>query len=93
MSHKPVCVKCQCEFQVCKVGTQVIEMAVFGPYKIWEADMLKCPGCGMEIVAQFAERPVSEHYRPEFDVLLASVKQQASDRIVYDYEFPQLEDK
>ncbi len=91
--HKPVCVKCQCDFQVKRVGAQVVEMAVFGPYKIWDADMLACPGCGTEIVAQFAEGPASEHYMPGFASLLEAVKEQAADRLVYDYERPQKVDE
>ncbi len=50
---KLVCVKCQCELRPETNDTTVIETAKFGPYKIWDADTWKCPGCGIEVVALF----------------------------------------
>lgn len=36
------------------------------PYKLWRADLWKCPDCGHEIVSGFANSPMSEHYLPNF---------------------------
>jgi hypothetical protein len=85
---KLVCTHCQCEL-VCETsGTTVIEMASFGPYKVWDADTWKCPGCGVEIVAGFANIPVrQDHYADDFPAWLEQLKENAK-RIVYDYERP-----
>jgi hypothetical protein len=52
------------------MGVTVIEMASFGPYKIWMADLKKCPGCGHEIVGNFAEHQLCEHFEQGFDEIL-----------------------
>ena len=83
---KLVCVKCQVELLPFHNGTTVIETASFGPYKIWNADTLKCPVCGVEIVGGFAESPLREdHYAKDFPEWLEKVKKQ-SGMIVYDNE-------
>lgn len=88
MSHRPVCVKCETEMRPETNDTTVVEMAWFGPYKVWLADVWKCPGCGVEIVAGFGARPVREdHYADDFarwlDEFLST-----SRRIVNDFERP-----
>lgn len=35
------------------------------PYKAYHADQFTCPGCGIEIVADFAEQPMWNHYDDE----------------------------
>ena len=86
---KLVCVTCHCELQPETNGTVVIETASFGPYKVWMADTLKCPGCGVEIVAGFADSPIrSDHYATDFDAWLQKVMATA-ERVEYDHERPQ----
>jgi hypothetical protein len=86
---KLVCTTCKTELRPSHNGTLVIEMASFGPYKVWNSDTWKCPGCGVEIVAGFANNPLrQDHYSDDFPEWLEKVKRQA-DEIVYDFESPQ----
>lgn len=88
---KLVCVKCQCELKPETNGTLVIETASFGPYKIWQADTLKCPGCGVEIVAGFGNAPMrQDHYADDFSEWLENQIHYAH-RVEYDNEHPQRE--
>jgi hypothetical protein len=36
------------------------------PYKLWDADLLECVECGVEIIAGFALRPLAEHWQPTY---------------------------
>jgi len=36
-------------------------------YKIWHADMFKCPVCGIEVITHFGSGPVAEHFQDDFD--------------------------
>ena len=67
MFHRPVCVKCNTEFRPERNGIGLLDMADFGPYRIWEADLYKCPKCGTEIVVSFGHQAISEHYQDEFE--------------------------
>lgn len=85
---KLVCVKCQTELKPETNGTLVVETASFGPYKVWNADTLKCPGCGVEIVADFPDYPQREdHYTHDFPIWLEEELRNAR-RVVYDNERP-----
>jgi len=44
----------------------VCEYANFGPYKIWYADLWKCPNCKNEIIVGFGWNPVAEHFQNDF---------------------------
>ena len=86
---KLVCTNCQTELKPETSGTLIIETASFGPYKVWNADTWKCPGCGTEIVAGFGNEPWrSDHYSKDFPEWLESVKNTAR-RVEYDHEKPQ----
>jgi len=86
---KLVCTTCQTELKPSHNGTLVIEMASFGPYKVWYADCWKCPGCGYEVSAGFAEQPLrQDHYAADFPEWLETTKAH-NDHIVYDFEEPQ----
>jgi len=88
---KMVCTTCQVELKVETTGTTVIEMANFGPYKVWQADTWKCPGCGIEIVAGFASIPLrQDHWSNDFPEWLEKTKQKAR-RVEFDYEYQQLD--
>ncbi len=85
---KLVCVKCHCELRPETNGTTVIETAEFGPYKVWDFDTWKCPGCGVEIVAGFNVQPMrQDHYAPDFAGWLENVIAK-SRRVEYDNEEP-----
>ncbi len=60
--HRPVCVKCHCELHPEKNGVGVLDMANHGPYELYDADLWKCPKCGLEVVGGFGDGPISGHY-------------------------------
>ena len=37
-----------------------------GPYKLWDADLYVCEGCGAEVVTGFARYPFAEHWQPDY---------------------------
>jgi len=87
---KLVCVKCQTEFRspLGDIGVLVIETAHNPPipYKAWSADVLKCPGCGAEVVAGFPDRPLARDEAAA--ILLEDTLRIGKARIIYDYERP-----
>ena len=88
---KLVCVKCQTEYssKLGEIGVIVVEMAHNPPvpYKAWGADLLKCPGCGAEVISGFADRPITRDEEAAA-VLLADAQRIGKARIIYDYERP-----
>jgi len=76
MNHRPVCVKCQVEMRPEKNGVGVLDMANFGPYKIWEADKWRCPECGYEVIAGFGKEAIAEHYQDSFGRIVEVYKEQ-----------------
>jgi hypothetical protein len=86
---KMVCVKCEVEFQCEKNGVKVIELMNHNqsPYKIWDTDKWKCPICGIEVIAGFAQAPLMEHYQEGFNNYIMEC-QARGDEIVYDKELP-----
>jgi hypothetical protein len=81
---KPICVSCGRFFKPLKNGVRVLEQMPtvelpqsgkghgneWQPYKLWQADLSVCYGCGRMIVTGFGRNPISEHYMPEFKKLL-----------------------
>ena len=63
---KMVCMKDGFELRPEKNGIFVIEMAKFGPYQIYQADLWKCENCEHEIIAGIAALPFSEHFHDNF---------------------------
>lgn len=61
--NKPLCIKCEVSFKVERNGVLVVELFQKDTeiYKIWYADLYKCPGCGVTIVGAFAENPVMQN--------------------------------
>jgi hypothetical protein len=82
---KIVCTQCQCEFRPKKNGVWLTEMAEFGPYRVWAADLWECPGCGTQVISGFANEP-TEHFEKGFDYFYAKVH--ASEKEYFDYEHP-----
>ena len=62
---KSVCVKCEVELRPEKNGVIVAEMFQNNEkiYKLWEADLWKCPLCYFEVVLGFAQSPFQEHFQ------------------------------
>ena len=81
------CVACQCELRRHATGIFFVEMTNFGPYKLWHADLWKCPGCGYEAVHGFGDRPLREHYEPDFKEFLDGIKASGK-KIIFCYERP-----
>lgn len=84
---RPVCVRCQCEFRCEKNDTLIVEMIADGPYKLWSADAWKCPGCSVEIIADFGFIPLSVRHESSFAHILKTY-QGPGRRIEYVYEQP-----
>lgn len=61
---KPICVECEVEFIPEKNGVYVAEMFQKNEkiYRLWQADMLKCPACDKKIIFGFGNRPIAEHF-------------------------------
>jgi DNA-directed RNA polymerase subunit RPC12/RpoP len=76
MNHNPVCAKCNKEMRVVKNGVGVLDMADFGPCKIWDADKWKCPTCGYEIIVGFGQGPIREHFQDDFDRVVTDYRNQ-----------------
>ena len=72
MNYKPVCVKCGLEMKPETNGVGVLDIADFGPYKIWDAHKWKCPGCKYEIVTGLWSR--SNSCAPSRDLPKSSSK-------------------
>jgi hypothetical protein len=82
---KMVCVPCEVELKPQENGVLVIETAAFGPYKVWYADLWRCPKCDHETVAGFGNGPLKEHFEDGFEEWLDIAKAKAS-HIIYDNE-------
>lgn len=63
--HRPVCGKCHCELRPETNGIGLLDMASFGPYEIFDADLWKCPKCGMTVIGGFGFGPLSAYYEGE----------------------------
>jgi len=74
--HRPVCVKCNCELWPETNGVGLLDMFNPGdrlepqPYELWDADLWKCPECGMEVVGGFAYGSISAHYKADFQAMI-----------------------
>lgn len=60
-----VCPQCGEFMRVDRQGVTVVELADFGPYKLWMADLLACSN-GHKVISGFAAHPFAEHYEPSF---------------------------
>ena len=49
------------------IGIYILETASFGPYQLWVGDMHACPICDRRVVIGFADRPLAEHWQPDFE--------------------------
>ncbi len=85
---KRICVKCEREFKPEKNGVIVVEMFQRNTkiYKLWEADLWKCPVCGIEIVVGFAQYPYAEHFSANCEEIVGKAVA-ANKKIIYDKEY------
>ena len=82
---KLICVNCEVELKPDVNGALIIEHASFGPYKLWYADVWKCPKCNHQTVSGFGHNPLMEHFEDGFEVFLEKAKAKAV-LVVNDYE-------
>ena len=66
---RPVCPKCHCELRPETNGVGILDMADWGPYELYDADLWKCPSCGVEVVGGFGLNPIAQHYESPFQTL------------------------
>lgn len=67
----PTCsnVLCGCGrfMAVAKNSVTVEELLDDGqPYKLWDADLYECAGCGTRIITGFGQLPLAEHYQATY---------------------------
>ena len=63
-------VVCQCGriMRVLKNSVTVEELMDDGAsYRLWDADLFRCPDCGVEIITGFGKGPMAEHYEPTYE--------------------------
>lgn len=84
---KSVCAKCEVELRPETNGVIVAEMMNNNTkiYKLWGADLWKCPGCGIEVVLGFAQQAFMEHFEGDINAKLEEFKLSGR-RIIYDFE-------
>jgi len=65
--NKVICIECSKEMKPLKCGVVVLEHDDDGkPYKLWSADLLKCPRCGRKVVSRFGNEPIAQHFEVGF---------------------------
>lgn len=84
---KVICTDCQVEYKIEKNGVYVVEMFSDPPqpYKLWSADLWKCPNCRREIIAGFGMSALAEHFQKNFTTVLDQAKK--TGKVFYDYEY------
>ena len=65
---QPGCARCRREMEKTRSGVSVLEDAKSLPagYKLWSADLYRCPTCGFLLIAGYGSRPVFEHHQIGF---------------------------
>ena len=85
---KPICVPCQRFYRPSHNGVAFVEgmpkhngaspgtaePESWRPYKLWMGDEWTCRGCGAVIIVGTGQRPIAEHYEPEFAGKMKSYK-------------------
>jgi hypothetical protein len=72
-----VCAKCQRFMRCERNGVLVVVMSGDDPYKVFSADLWKCPSCGAEVIGGFGSQPLVEDVgQPDFLQRVESAKHQ-----------------
>lgn len=63
----PICVKCNLEMRPDKNGVTILLMAYTPPqpYEAYDADLVKCPKCGVQIIVGKAHNAFWMHFHKE----------------------------
>ena len=78
--HRPVCPECNRELWPETNGVGVLDMFRPSdsdkeePYEVYDADLWKCPGCGIEVVGGFGSGPIARHHDENFEKVIAGYK-------------------
>lgn len=77
-SNAVLCLDCNVEYVPWRNGVKVLETCLNDqPYKLWNADLLQCPGCGHQVVARFGGSGTDNH-DPTFDTRLQMAQREAN---------------
>ena len=73
---RPICVKCNLEFRSEESGVAVVELYLKDQkvYKLWAADLYKCPKCGTKIVSGFSNKPMLTSHNCTEEELRGKIK-------------------
>lgn len=63
-------------FMKCEMAGVIIEEKRVGnlPYKLWSADLYRCPVCTREVVTNFGSRPTVEHFDGKYEIMKKEYK-------------------
>lgn len=79
------CARCQRDLIPEQNGVWLVEMMKNGdPYKLWKADLWKCPICGVEIVSGYGKGPISYNHEENFEFYFKTAKE--SGKLYYNFE-------
>lgn len=51
-------------------------------YKVWSADLMACPECGLQVVAGFAESPMAERFNPADKITMAEALKLCAKKVI-----------
>ena len=75
-SNSVLCLDCNVEYVPWRIGVKVLETYLNDqPYKLWNADLMQCPGCGRQIVARFGGQGM-DHNDETFELRLWKADQE-----------------
>jgi hypothetical protein len=68
---KPTCVQCRLFFRPKRNGVCIEEGipnsdGTWASYKLWDADLWECKGCGAQIVTGYGRAPLAEYYQATY---------------------------
>lgn len=87
MSRKALCVKCETEFKIERNGVVVAEMFQENTkvYRLWFADLWKCPVCGAEIINGYGQEPIAEHFQADLPLMIHEYRERGT-RVVISWQ-------
>jgi hypothetical protein len=67
----PICIQCGLFFRVQKNGITWEERIrvsddEWRPYKLWQADLWECRGCGTQILTGHGQKPIAEYFENNY---------------------------
>ena len=79
-----ICVKCEVGFKTERNGVIVAELFQNDSaiYRLWMADLFKCPKCGHEAILRFADKPFALRFSDDCQKIV-SEKELAGETIFY----------